>query len=92
MEKLPEDYYKCKANGCDLRGEPISEAYLKEDSEVTHYSRKIGHEVLGYYDGVSFYHCPICKGWWCRWTGIVVESTEAGVKLGLGAPWSEIPQ
>jgi hypothetical protein len=30
------------------------------------YSRAIGVEILGEYDGVSFYRCPDCEGTWER--------------------------
>jgi hypothetical protein len=33
------------------------------------YTRCIGVEIQGKYDGVSFWRCPDCKVQWDRWTG-----------------------
>lgn len=56
----------CKA---DLTGEPIPQEYLDAGyyaAGSTHYSRKIGVEVSGLYDGILFWQCPDCKGRWHR--------------------------
>lgn len=53
-------------NGCDLTGGPIP----PEDQHLygqTHYSRKIGIEVWGVYDGVLYWKCPDCGVTWNRW-------------------------
>lgn len=56
-------------NGCDLRGEPIAEAHRHFFApDTTHYSRLIGHEIQGVYDGVLFWSCPDCGIAWPRWT------------------------
>jgi Zn-finger nucleic acid-binding protein len=56
----------CQVN---LQGAAIAEDsrkfYLKS---TTHYSRTIGVQVLGVYDGVLFWQCPDCGGRWNRWT------------------------
>jgi len=38
----------------------------------TIYSRLIGIEVRGGYDGVNFWECPDCHTRWSRWTGAEV--------------------
>jgi hypothetical protein len=35
--------------------------------EATHYSRVMGHEIRGVYDGVLFWSCPDCGLAWPRW-------------------------
>lgn len=56
----------CKA---DLQGDPIPQQYRDEGyyGEHTHYSKVIGHEVRGVYDGVLYWSCPECGGKWHRW-------------------------
>lgn len=43
--------YTCP-NGCDLRGEPIPEASQNLFGGATHFSRMVGIELRGGYDGV----------------------------------------
>lgn len=62
-----EECPKCKH---DLRGESIpknQQSMYKTGS--THYSKLVGIEIRGGYDGVSYYQCPFCKTMWDRWTG-----------------------
>jgi hypothetical protein len=33
------------------------------------YSRVIGIEIPGLYDGISYWQCPDCHASWDRWTG-----------------------
>lgn len=40
-------------------------AYRARDGNT--YSRKIGHEIPGVYDGILFWSCPDCGGKWQRW-------------------------
>lgn len=42
--------------------------YCLPYGKVTHFSRKIGCEVRGVYDGVLYWQCPDCHGTWHRWT------------------------
>lgn len=59
-------------NGCDLRGVEIPEEYLREgyygpwEGEKRYYSRMIGYEIQGLYDGVAFWMCPDCGIRWHR--------------------------
>lgn len=57
----------CKAN---LQGDPIPQQYIDAGyyGTSTHYSRKIGVEVRGVYDGVLYWQCPDCGGVWHRWS------------------------
>lgn len=66
-------------NGCDLRAGPISEdalrkGYYGEWDGVTpqFYSRLIGVEIPGKYDGVSEWLCPDCGVRWDRFTGALL--------------------
>lgn len=69
MSEATNDY-ECPHCGSDLRGAPIPQEYVdlgyyKPGS--THYSRKIGIEVRGVYDGILYWRCPDCGGTWHRW-------------------------
>lgn len=75
----------CPECGASLQGPAIPEEsrhyYARIDAseeEVkreapTHYSRKIGVELPGVYDGVLLWQCPACDANWHRW--------------GSNAPW-----
>ncbi len=57
-------------NGCsdeDLQ-KYINESYGKQSSEQV-WSRVIGIEFQGEYDGISAWQCPDCKYQWNRFTG-----------------------
>lgn len=60
----------CPECGADWQGKPIP----KKDRHnypkgSTHYSRLIGVEIRGGYDGVSYWECPDCHTRWDRFTG-----------------------
>ncbi len=60
----------CPGCEADLRGEPIPQEYLDRGfypEGMTHYSRMIGVEVRGVYDGQLFCQCPDCGHRWHRW-------------------------
>lgn len=62
-ESCPE----CKSSWV---GDPIPEKHLHLYGHHNgHSSRLIGVEILGKYDGVSYWQCPDCKATWNRWTG-----------------------
>lgn len=77
--------YKCSVNGCDLKGEKIPEDYSDHYYD-THFSKAIGIQIRGYYDGMSFYKCPECGGMWCRFTGKTVKDEQDGIDRKLGRP------
>lgn len=59
----------CPHCGYDLRGDPIPQEYRDSGfyhPDSTHYSRKIGVEVRGVYDGILYWRCPQCGGAWHR--------------------------
>ena len=39
-----------------------------------YYSRRIGIEIQGSYDGVSYWQCPDCNAKWNRFTGELVPT------------------
>jgi len=53
-------------NGCDLRAEPIPQEYIDAGhyGNSTHYSRLMGIEIPGVYDGVLIWNCPDCGLCW----------------------------
>lgn len=55
------DEYTCEHCGANLRGEPVP------GTTGRFYSRRIGVEVRGVYDGVLFWQCPDCGGKTNRW-------------------------
>jgi hypothetical protein len=57
----------CPHCGVSLVGTPVPVSHQEAYGGVTHFSRKIGVEILGGYDGVLFYQCPDCDGRWHRW-------------------------
>lgn len=59
---------ECPICFSDLTGEPIPQEYLSFYGGKTHYSRMIGEEVRGVYDGVLIWHCPDCGGMWPRFS------------------------
>lgn len=63
----PMDSEMCP-NGCDLRGPLIPETIRDNYTPGSiYYSRKIGVEIRGVYDGTLFYTCPDCGIAWQRW-------------------------
>ena len=62
----------CPSCGSDLQGAPIPEEHraigLYGDNPPTHFSRKVGIEYPGIYDGVLIWSCPDCGHSWPRFT------------------------
>lgn len=57
-------------NGCNLQGDAIPQEYIDAGyygEGVTHYSRMLGIEIRGVYDGVLYWTCPECGVRWHRW-------------------------
>lgn len=64
---------RCPHCGACLKGEPIPEKALRagyyghwDGVTPRFYSRKIGVEVMGLYDGVAYWRCPDCGDEWPR--------------------------
>jgi hypothetical protein len=53
-------------NGCDLRGAPIPEESQHLWGGERFYSRLIGIEVRGVFDGILYWECPDCHAKWPR--------------------------
>jgi hypothetical protein len=78
----------CPQNGCDLRGEEIPTEYLekgyygpwKPEDGPQYYSKVIGVEIRGFYDGVAYWTCPTCGARWHRWTGAGFADMRAKVE------------
>jgi hypothetical protein len=57
----------CKS---DWQGVEIPIEHRENYAEgTTHFSRLIGIEIQGGYDGVSYWKCPDCGATWNRFTG-----------------------
>lgn len=60
----------CPHCEADLSGPPIPQEFVNQrgrEEGVTHYSRVIGMEVWGVYDGILYWQCPDCGAKWHRW-------------------------
>lgn len=56
----------CPHCDADMSGEKMTAAQ-RESHGGTHFSRTIGVEIRGVYDGVLFWLCPDCDRPWNRW-------------------------
>ena len=54
----------CPSCNADFTGEPIPVESQEAYGYKTHFSRLIGIEIPGKYDGVSIWKCPDCG---CEW-------------------------
>ena len=68
----------CPECDADWTGEPIPEEVQDLFGGKTHFSRLIGIEVTGKYDGVSYWMCPHCRVMWDRWTGEKLQRNQDG--------------
>ena len=67
--EIPQEE-QCPHCLADLRGNPIPQEYIDAGyyGTHTHYSRKIGVDLMGVYDGVLYWMCPDCSKAWHRWS------------------------
>lgn len=63
----PDPSDPCPHCGAELEGDPIPSDDLALSEKPRRYSRKIGVEISGEYDGVLFWRCPDCGKAWHRW-------------------------
>lgn len=66
-DPIPAEHREHKpdhAEQVDLYGR----CYCLPWGDSTHFSRLMGHQVSGVYDGVLFWSCPDCGKAWSRWT------------------------
>lgn len=74
----------CPVCGTDNTGDPIPEDSRKYYGEnVTHFSKVIGVEYPGGYDGISEWNYPCCGARVGRWSGRVLEG-ELDLELRYG--------
>lgn len=66
-EPVPDEYRQHKPDH-DEQVARLGRCYCLPYGETTHFSRAIGHEIRGVYDGVLFWSCPDCHMAWPRWT------------------------
>lgn len=80
---------ECPINGCDLTGAEIPREYLEKgyygpwssEDGPRYYSRLIGHEVPGVYDGVLYWRCPDCGAAWPRFGETVPDLRDAAIAV-----------
>lgn len=61
--------HECPGCGSKMQGEPIPQESIDKGyygEGVTHYSRCIGYQAQGVYDGVLIWMCPDCGHCWPR--------------------------
>lgn len=56
----------CPGCGSSMQAEPIPEEHRHNYGGKTHFSRVIGVEIPGVYDGVLYWLCPACSHRWHR--------------------------
>lgn len=61
--------YECPHCKADLRNGEIPEKDREAFGNKKYFSRLIGIEILGGYDGIQYWKCPECKVVWDRFTG-----------------------
>lgn len=59
---------ECPACGSKMQGEPIPQEVRDRGGygDLTHYSRCMGYDIRGVYDGVLIWGCPDCGHLWPR--------------------------
>lgn len=67
-EPIPAEHLEHKPDH-DAQVEKYGRCYCLPYGEgKTHFSRFMGHEIQGVYDGTLFWACPDCGLAWSRWT------------------------
>lgn len=64
-EPIPAEHLEHKPDH-DEQVEKYGRCYCLPYGEKTHFSRFIGHEIWGVYDGILFWACPDCGLAWAR--------------------------
>lgn len=76
-DPIPERYQQ-HADDHDEQVARNGRCFCLPYGDSTHFSRVMGHEVSGIYDGVLFWVCPDCHHAWPRWNdGLGRLSVEA---------------
>lgn len=63
MRLVQEDCPRCKRS---MRGPEIPAEFLYREDGPVYYSRIIGVEIRGVFDGVAYWQCPDCGWAWHR--------------------------
>ena len=71
------DLSYCPECGSSWDNGPIPESMREFYSPPYRWSRLIGVEIQGQFDGVSLWQCPDCKTQWDRFTGKRVKNAQA---------------
>lgn len=67
-EPVPEKY-RVHDDDCEKQQESFGRCFCLPYGDTTHFSRVMGHEVSGVYDGILFWTCPDCNHAWPRFWG-----------------------
>ena len=68
-ELRKSQHYK---NLTDAEVKKAASSYGWTEENPKSFSRLIGIEVMGKYDGISYWKCPDCNTYWDRWTNEIV--------------------
>lgn len=68
----------------DKTDEEIKDYVLKTYSAPYKFSRLIGIEIQGCYDGISRWQCPDCKTEWNRFTGKKITNEDNKIDQAAG--------
>lgn len=82
-DPIPEEHRQHKPDCEDRKARsPFGSCYcLPHGDDVTHFSRVMGHEVRGVYDGVLYWSCPDCGRAWPRFADGEGRLTAAAAKF-----------
>ena len=61
-------------NNDDISDEDLNSRIERWFAPPYRFSKLIGIEIQGEYDGISYWQCPFCKTTWDRFTGKEVEN------------------
>lgn len=73
MKTKLDHYGNCPECGESWDAGDIPKKDRKNYSEPFKWSKLVGIEIRGGYDGISQYECPFCKAKWDRWTEEIIE-------------------
>ncbi len=73
----------CPECGADWTGPPIPQDIRHHYGDQTHFSRRIGIELKGIYDGVIVWKCPDCGHMKHRFSGETVTDITKVTRTGI---------
>lgn len=80
-----DKFGECPICTCSWFAGDIPEESREHYSPPYKFSRLIGVEVRGVYDGMLIHQCPDCSSMWSRFSHKLLRIGE-----GNGTPWSEV--